>query len=82
MASNPFIYCLFWVIAFIGLAAPLVLSVSNGNGTGCRTQSNIVADTENSSGVSMEGGYKSIAYFVDWVSISLVFFQTNPRRPS
>jgi chitinase len=46
MASNPFNYCLLWLVAFIGLAAPLALSFSTGNGTGCRTQSNIVAATE------------------------------------
>jgi chitinase len=81
MASNPFNYCLLWLIALIGLAAPLSISVPNGNDTGCRTQSNIVAATENSSEVNMEGGYKSIAYFVNWVSISLVF-RTNPIGPS
>lgn len=82
MASNHFNYCLLWLIALIGLAAPLALSNSNGNGTGCPTQSNIMAATENSIEVSMEGGYKSIAYFVDWVGISRAFFQPNRTGPS
>lgn len=81
MASNPFNYCLLWLVAFTGLAAPLALSFSTGNGTGCRTQSNIVAATEHFGEVNMEGGYKSIAYFVNWVGISLVL-RTNPTGSS
>lgn len=78
MASNRFHYCLLWLIALIGLASPLAFPISNGNDTG---QSNIMAATEHSSEVSMEGGYKSIAYFVDWVGIPWSF-QTNPTSPS